>query len=335
MTTRLSDVVVPEVFNRYMVADTKEKSAIFQSGIMRTDGNVSGFLSGGGLTVNIPFWKDLDNTEANISTDNPATASTPRKVDAGRSVAIRQQRNQSWATMDLSGELAGSDPMSRIRSRVSDYWIRQFQRTLVNTLTGVFADNAANDSGDMILDIGSDSSGGVTAAELISAEAIIDCKQTMGDAADSLDVLIMHSVAYSRLQKLNLIDFIPDARGEIQFPTYLGYRVVVDDNVRKVAGSNRTKYWTYLVGAGAIAWGESPVSVPVEVDRKPELGNGSGQEILYTRRQYVMHPYGFRWMDATRTSNFPTNAEIATTNNWDRVFPERKQIALAALVTNG
>jgi hypothetical protein len=335
MTTRLSDVIVPEVFNRYMVADTKEKSAIFQSGIMRMDGNVSGFLSGGGLTVNIPFWKDLDNTEANISTDNPATASSPRKVDASKSVAIRQQRNQSWATMDLTGELAGADPMARIRERVSSYWTRQFQRTLVSTLTGVFADNAANDSGDMIRDIGSDSASAVTAAELISAEAIIDAKQTMGDAADSLDVIIMHSIAYSRLQKMNLIDFIPDSRGEIQFPTYLGYRVVVDDNVRAVAGSNRTKYWTYLVGAGAIAWGESPVSVPVEVDRKPELGNGSGQEILYTRRQYVMHPYGFRWLDASRASNFATNAEMAAAANWDRVFPERKQIALAALVTNG
>src|SRR5690606_35722888 len=102
-----------------------------------------------------------------------------------------------------------------------------------------------------------------------------------------------------------------------------------------VAGTNRTKYWTYLVGRGAIGWAEVPVTKPVDVDEKPDQGNGMGVSTLWTRRQFVLHPYGIRFTDTTVTEEFPTNAELATAGNWDRVVSERKQIPIAALVTNG
>lgn len=243
MTTRLSDVIIPEVFYPYMMKRTKEKSAIFQSGILRPDANMAAFLDGGGRTVNVPFWKDLDNTESGVANDNPATIAVPGKIDASKDIALRQIRTRGWAAAKLSAELAGDDPMQRIAERVSDYWVRQYQRILVATLTGVFEDNIANDGNDMVNDIGTDSSDAIDESELISAEAILDTAQTMGDASDDLDTLIMHSVVYTRLAKQNLIEFIPDARGEVRFPTYLGYRIVKDDGVSAVVGSNRTKYW--------------------------------------------------------------------------------------------
>ena len=335
MTTRLTDVIIPEVFYPYMMKRTKEKSAIFQSGIMRPDDSMSAFLGGGGRTVNVPFWKDLDNTESGVANDNPGSTATPGKIDSGKDIAARQIRTRGWAAAKLSAELAGDDPMSRIAERVSDYWVRQYQRILVSTLTGVFADNVANDSNDMVNDIGTDDAGAAVAAELVGADAILDTAQTMGDASDDLDTLIMHSVVYTRLAKLNLIDFIPDARGEVNFPTYLGYRVIKDDGVYAEAGDNRTKYWTYLVGRGAMAWADVPVATPVEVDRLPAQGNGMGVDQLWTRQQYIMHPYGIAWQDSSVAGEFPTNAELEAAANWDRVYAERKQIPISALVTNG
>jgi len=318
-----------------MLKQTKEKSAIFQSGILRNDANLAAFLTGGGRTVNVPFWKDLDNTESGIANDDPASTATPGKIDASKDVAARQIRTRGWSSAKLVAELAGDDPQRRIAERVAAYWTRQFQRILVSTLNGVIADNIANDSGDMVNDIGTDDAGDPTADQLISAEAILDTKQTMGDAADELDTLIMHSILFTRLQKLNLIDFIPDSEGRVRFPTYLGYRVVVDDGVNAVAGTNRTKYDTYLVGNGAIAWAEVPVATPVETDHKPAQGNGMGVDELWTRRQFVLHPYGIAWTDSSVAGEFPTNAELAIAGNWNRVYPERKQIALAVLRTNG
>lgn len=334
-TTRLSDVIVPEVFQSYMAKDTMDKSAIFQSGVIRTDGAFGALLSGGGRTFNMPFWNDLDNTEANVASDAPDQKSVPRNVTASKDVAARQYRTQSWSTMDLSGILAGSDPLARIRERVSDYWTRQFQSYLVATLTGVFGDNAANDSGDMINDIGTDGSGAVTAAELISAEAIIDTAYTAGDRSDIFQLLVVHPTVMKRLKKLNLIDFIPDSEGRIKFERYLGYQIVEDDGVRTVTGTYRTKYWSYLVGGGAIAWAESPPPNSVAVERDEAAGMGSGGETLFTRRQFLMHPPGIKWTDSSVTGNFPSNADLVKAANWDRVYAERKQIPIAALVTNG
>ena len=277
----------------------------------------------------------MDNTEANIASDDPAVESTPRNIGAGKDIARRQYKTQSWSWADLTGILAGDDPARRVADRVAPYWERQFQRTLVNTLTGVFADNDANDSGDMINDIGTDAGGAPAATELVSAEAILDTKQTMGDAGEALSTIIMHSVVRTRLDKLNLIDFIPDSQGVIKYPTYLGYRVIVDDSVRAVTGANRTKYWTYLCGPNLLGWAEVPAKNAVATDRDEQKGNGAGIETLYTRRQFVMHPYGIKFTDSSVAGEFPTHAELAAAGNWDRVYAERKQIPLAALVTNG
>ena len=288
-------------------------------------------------TANVPFWKDLDNTESNVANDDPSSTITPENLTTGKDIAARQVRTEAWSSARLSGVLAGDDPMQRIAELVSDYWVRQFQRILVATMHGVYLDNVANNSGDMVYDIGTDSADAITAAERISAEAILDAAQTMGDASDGLDTIIMHSVVYNNLAKLNLIDFIPDSDGKVKFPTYLGYRVVKDDGTKTITGSNRTEYVTYLVGRGAMCWNEAPTSPSpsIEVDRKPEQGNGFGVDILYSRRQFVLHPYGIKWADGSVAGEFPTNAELALAANWSRVYAERKQIPLAFLVTNG
>lgn len=334
-TTRISDIIVPEVFFNYMAKDTTEKTELFRSGIIRPDGELSAKLGGGGRTFNVPFWKDLDNTESGVASDDPSAFATAGTISTGKDIARRQLRTRAWSTADLAAILAGSDPMARIQARVTAYWDRQFQLILRNTLTGLFADNVANDSGDMVNDISNDSSATATSAELVSAEAIIDTAHTMGDNASSFRTLVMHSNVVKRLKKLNLIDYIPDSEGRVNFATYLDYRVVIDDGVRTVQGSNRVKYWTYLVGESAMGWAEVAPETPVEVHREPLAGNGMGIEYLITRRQFVMHPYGIKWTDSSVSGQFPSNADLATTANWDRVYVERKQIPIAALVTNG
>jgi len=333
--TRLSDAIVPEVFFNYMLKKTETKSNIFQSGVMRKDADIAKKLAGGGRTFNVPFWKDLDDTESNVASDDPSSDGTPLKITSGQDIARRQVRTQGWSTARLVSELAGDDPMDAISSRVSDYWVRQFQLIVVNTLRGVIADNVANDSGDMVNDISLDTADAIAAAELISAEAILDTAQTMGDSQMDLQVLIMHSVVYNRLQKLNLIDFIPDSEGKVRFPTYLGYRVVVDDGCPAIAGSERTMYHTYLLGADALAWTEVGVDMPVETDGDASAADGMGIEELWTRRQFVMHPYGIKFTDTSVAAEFPTNTELRTAGNWDRVYAERKQIPIATLITNG
>lgn len=332
---RLSDAIEPTVFSGYMSKDTMQKSALYDTGILRTDADLANKLAGGGRTFNVPFWKDLDDAEPDAASDDPDSHAVPGKLSAATDIARRIIWTRGWSTARLVSELAGSDPMRRISERVGAYWARRFDDACIAVMRGIFADNITNDAGDMVSDISSDSGTAITSAERISAEAVMDAAQTMGDAQSALQVLVIHSVVNNRLRKNDLIDFVPDSQGKMTIPTYLGYRVVVSDKVPAIAGTNRIRYWNFLIGANAFGWAESPVARPVSVENDESAGDGMGIETLWTRRQFALHPYGIKWTDTSVGGEFPTMSELRLAANWDRVYPERKQIPLALLITNG
>lgn len=334
---QISDVLVPEVWVPYLQLLTAQKSAFVQSGVIERSPLYDALLAGGGRTFNLPHYADLADTEANVSTDDGVGVddAVPEKITTGKEIAQRHNRNQVWSAADLASALVGNDPLQAILARVSDYWMRQEQTYLIKSIQGVIADNIANDSSDMVNSVVIGGAGSLTAAHLFSAEAFLDAAQTMGDRSDDTVAVAMHSVVYTRAQKNNLIDFIPDSRGETDIPTFLGRRVIVDDGLPKVDdGNSHYEYSTYLFGMGAFAKGEGTPRVPVEVNREPVAGRGGGQEFLHTRIEWILHPRGFQWLAASQTDESPTNAELATAANWDRVY-ERKLVKLAELRTNG
>lgn len=340
--TQIADVVVPEVFTGYVQLLTAQRSAFVQSGVIETSPMLDALLAGGGRTFNLPHFKDLDDTEANVSADQAADVqsggandATPIKTTTGQEIAQRHNRNQSWSSADLAAALAGADPMESIASRVADYWVRQQQRYLISSLQGVFADNIANDTGDMVNSIVIGGPGTVTDAHLFSADAFIDTAQTSGDFAEDLVAVAVHSVVFSRMQKLNLIDFIPDSEGRIQIPFYLGRRVIVDDGLPVVDdGNGHFEYSSYLFGTGSVAAGVGSPRVPTEVHREPLAGQGGGQEVLTSRVEWILHPRGTAWLGASQAGESPTIAEMQLAANWDRRF-ERKLLRIAELRTNG
>lgn len=329
---RISDVVVPAIFAPYTQVMTQEKSRLVRSGAVTVDSPLSALLSGGGSTFNEPSFKDLENDAENTSSDDPAVFSSPNKIGTLTEIQVRLSRNNSWSAMDLTGDLAGADPMMAIANRVSDYWVRRMQLAFIATLTGVFADNTANDSGDYTYDIsGASFVDGVTN---FSAEAYIDAQGTMGDSQDALSMVMMHSIVYNRARKNNLIDFVSDSvnGNAVSIPTFLGAQVIVDDGITKSGGV----FHSWMFGPGAFRWGDGAAKVPVETLRVPSAGNGGGQDIMWSRVEWCIHPVGHAYTGTYATGG-PTNA--ATANNlaaaasWNRVFPERKQIKIARLIT--
>jgi hypothetical protein len=226
--------------------------------------------------------------------------------------------------------------MDSIAQRVAYYRQRRLQAAFVATMTGVFADNAAAPSGsehvlnDMTVDIsGASYQTGVTD---FSADAFIDAVTTMGDSEEDLGITMMHAIVYARAQKNNLIDFIPDSLGVVRIPTFLGRRVIKDDGMPKSSGV----YETWIFGAGAVRLGQGSPKVPTEVFRNPEAGNGGGAETLYNRWEWIIHPVGNKYAGTTSKGG-PTNAgtsnNLAHAGSWQRVYPERKQIKIARLIT--
>lgn len=337
--TRIADVVVPARFTPYAQQRTQEKSRLIQSGAAVVDPILSANLDGGGLTFNEPSFKDLDNDAENVSSDDPAVQSSPKKIGTATEIQVRLSRNQSWSSMDLAGDLAGADPMEAIANSVANYWVRRQQAVFVSTMKGVFADNAAAPSGgdthtqnDMTRDLSGLNSGVYSAGVTdFGGKGFIDATLTMGDSMEDLTLVMMHSIPYATALKNNLIAFktVSDNQNAVQVPTYLGREVIVDDGVPFSGGV----FETWLFGRGALRIGMGSPKVPTEVDRKPENGNGAGQEILYNRVEWVIHPVGHAFIMGSIPAGGPTNANLATAANWSRVFPERKQIKMARLIT--
>lgn len=352
---QVSDVIVPEVFTPYLQQQTEEKTNLIDSGVLVVSPVISNLLAGGGQTFQVPSFQDLDASDStgaeNVATDSLAdiqTASfqngtptdanrgdaTPQKIATTREIAARLVRNQSWSATNLSGELAGADPMSAIGSRVGNYWRRRLQSLFVSTFNGILADNAAAPSGsdthtqnDLINDItGGSFIDGVTN---FGADAVEDTLLTMGDSMNDLGAIMVHSVVYTRMKKLNLIDFIPDARGETNIEVYRGMRVIVDDAMPRTGAI----YDSWIFGQGAAQLGEAAHDRPVAVHTEELAGNGDGQEILTTRKVYAIHPTGHAYIQGALPDGGPSNADIETAANWSRRYPERKQIKFACLRT--
>ncbi len=328
--TRIADIVVPEVFNPYVVERTNELTNFYLGGAVEIDPLYDIVAQQGGRKVNLPYYKDLSGSDEVLS-DSAPLALNP--VEADRDVAAILMRGKAWGVNDLAKAVNAnrSDPTKVIGDLVAEYWARQQQTAMINILDGVISDNVSNNAGDMVHDISIEDGDNATAGNLFSGDALVDALGTLGDALDSVVGLAVHSTVYQNMQKQQLIDFIPDAQAQIQIPIYMGMRVVVNDQMPEVAGATSGfKYTCYLFGQGAFAQGNGAAPTPVEVERDAL----AGIDQLVTRRHYIIHPRGIAWQDSSVAGASPTNAELADATNWSRVW-NRKSVKIAALITNG
>lgn len=333
MTTRLSDLYNESVYRALDPVNSIEKTAIYTSGMV-TRNEALDFRVQTGITtqsgvINMPYWLDLGDTEANISNDDPTKLATPESIGMDSMKARVSFLNKSFGVADLASELAGGAPMQRIRNRFGAYWQRQFERRLISTLGGVMASNIADNAGDMVVDVS-----GETAYQMDS-DVVMEGRLTMGDAADKLTALVVHSMVYGQIHKE--VENVYDEILGVYVKRYAGLTLIVDDSV-PVAPANGVDstdgyiYTSYLVGAGAVGYGVGNPTVPTEIDRVAQGGNGAGIEAIIERQTYALHPLGFSWKGSENANNSPSLAGLETAGNWERKL-HRKLVPLAFLRT--
>lgn len=315
--TALADVIVPEVFSQYVINRTAELSALMTSGIVAAVPDVA---IEKGKTLEMPFWSDLDDDDEVI--DDTADL-TPGGIDADQDTAAVLIRGKAWGASDLSAMLAGDDPARAIGDLVAAWWARKQQATLISVLAGAMSTTVSG--GSMAAATLNISTLSPTTDRVFTPEGFLDACQLLGDAQDSLAGTLMHSSTYNLLLKDDLIDFIKPSEGGMPIATYLGKRVVVDDSCPKTSAG---VYTTYIFGPGAIGYVEGTPKTPSATWRD-EL-KGGGTEYLASRRKFVMHPRGVRWI-GTPSGPTATNAELATGAKWKRVW-EQKQVRIVRFI---
>lgn len=334
-TTLLSDIIDVVVYQDLPAVNSPEKTAFYESGIVVRNPMLDSAATAAGKTAELPFWNDIDPTDQpNLSTDNPATLATPAKVVQGEQIARKAFLNHGLSASDLASELAmGPRALEHVRNRFDTYWQRQWQRRLIASANGVLADNVANDAGDMVINVAAEATGSVTASTLFNRDAFTNAVYTAGDAADMMRAIAVHSRVMAQMVKNDDIVYIPDSQGQLTIPTYMGLRVIVDDGLTVTPGSTSGfKYTSVIFGPGAFGYGDGQPLVPVEVQREANQGNGGGIETLWTRKTWLLHPFGFQCVGVPASVSLSL-AELAAATTWDRVVA-RKNVPMAFLITN-
>lgn len=325
--TKISDVIVPELFNRYVVNRTMELSAFFQSGIVVNSPEFDRLASEAARTHNMPFFEDLQGESEAILED---VKMTPKKIGSQKDVSTTILRQNMWGSTNLSAALAGADPAKAIGDLVAGYWARDMQKELIAIQSGVFGTytpdggTATTPMQDHILDLSAMSSAD---AKKLSASAFIDACQLLGDAQAQLSGVAMHSATKSYLKKQNLIQTERDST-DVEFDVYQGRRVTVDDGCPV---DKNGVYTTYLFGNGAVAYGNgNPVGhVATEVDRDKQTGGGI--DYLINRKAFILHPRGIAYTGKVRANvETPLRSELAMAENWNPVY-EPKQLRIVAI----
>jgi len=331
MATLRGDVIIPEIFTPYIIEASTVRNSFLTSGVVTGLDALN--VTEGGDKVTIPNWKADLSGDAERLTDT--TSLTPGKITADKQVGVVLHRGRAWESRDLARLAAGSDPMGAIGAKVADYIANQQQKDLIATLKGVFGALGSSNSGAafaaLTVDAGGSGETNLGPRQIAAAEAILN------EDADRLGAIVVHPLVYADLKERKAIDFVTasDARvtatadndltglnafgGSIaaaytantQIPYYMGMRVIRSKDVPVDGSSPNKKFACYVMATGGVGTGQQ-AALRSEVDRDI-LAKSDAMSVDWHN---VYHPLGARWVGPVN----PTNADLATAANWEKVF---------------
>lgn len=314
--TLIAGVQVPVDYAQHIRELTTDLSALWESGIVKPEPRVQAeAASPGGATINMPFWNDLTGDDQVLG---DGVTITTTAITSGNDIAQKIGRAGAWASTDFAAEFAGSDPLEGIAVSIARWWARRHQDTMLSILEGLFGSGGTLVSTNL-LDITGE--GGTDA--VVSAKAILNAAQKLGDAKDKLTGIMMDSAVENVLRQNNLIsDFAAESTLGAPVKTYLGKRVIVDDKCPSDSGTHSV----YLFGEGAFAYADAMTKKPFESDRDVP----KSIDAYYSRKNFYLHPRGCAWQGAVMAGDTPTNAELADVTNWSKVY-DQKHIRIVRL----
>jgi hypothetical protein len=331
MATLRGDVIIPEIFTPYLIEASTVRNSFLTSGVVAGLDALN--VTEGGDKVTIPNWKADLSGDAERLTDT--TSLIPGKISADKQVGVVLHRGRAWESRDLARLAAGSDPMGAIGAKVADYIANQQQKDLIATLKGVFGALGSTNSGAafaaLTVDAGGSGETNLGPRQIAAAEAILN------EDADRLGAIVVHPLVYADLKERKAIDFVTasDARvtatadgsltglnafgGSVaaaytestQIPYYMGMRVIRSKDVPVDGSSPNKKFACYVMATGAVGTGQQ-AALRSEVDRDI-LAKSDAMSVDWHN---VYHPLGARYVGAVN----PSNADLATAANWEKVF---------------
>lgn len=305
-----------EVFTGMMQEADYWRTPIIASGIVQQDSSIMDLIGEKGNVATIPIYKPLNANESGMEALNNdgMTDNTPTEISGDKQTCMLIQRMKAFKAKDFTKELTGADPMTQIRNKIAGYYSQVWEIELMNIASAVLGVSTLSNH---VLDL-------ATQSKSIEAGTIYDAEQAaLGDMAEGLGLLVMHSMIYKEYKKMDMVDFDKYVvegviQKEITLPTIAGKHVLVTDNFTK----SGTTYLTYLFGEGAfLSCDKNNYKNQYTTNYDPETS--AGIEKFYTKQGKVLHPNGLSLAVDNIAKESPTKTELGTAANWSLKFNEK------------
>lgn len=330
----------PEVFSDYMAEQPTWNDRILASGILVQDNTIMDLIGEKGNVATLPFYVPIDAEEDPALNNDGETDNTPSEISGKKQTCMLIQRMKAWKAQDFTKELTKADPMTHVANSVNGYYQQVRTKDLMITVDAVLSlDAVKNHITDITATPPTSGSITVTDANKIDETTLIFAQQkAIGDSADTMGLLFLHSYIYARYKAMGLVDYnkytINNAmERNIELPTINGFIPFVSDRFTVDTSGDAVVYKTYMIGSGSVlTCDKTNYEDPYYPDYDPETKAGIRK--LYTKQGYVMHPNGFSLDVSKIAKESPTNAELGKKANWSLAFNE-KNIRMGMIKSNG
>lgn len=331
--TTLLDTIIPQNTERSVTLLTRERCGLIAAGICLHRPEFDALAGGRGQSVVMPFWKPLSGARQVLS---DTEALVVNKVSQGKDVAWIHEDANAFSANALVQMITGDDPIAVVEQQWADYWASETQTMVLASLKGVFA---APTMAESRLPIAAERIADQGPSTRLTGQTFVDATQLLGDGAEILTAVVMHSAVEASLRKQDLIETIMPSHGAPVLKYLQGRRVFVDDRMPNRPGTTDGRvYTTYLLGQGAFAFGQAPLDTPLQgghgtVGIEFDRDSLASDTIIVYRRRIILHPCGVAFSGNDLPTPSPTNEDLAFPDRWSRVW-EAKRIPLVMIEHN-
>ena len=117
--THLKDMIIPEVFDRYVRNNSMKTNNLISSGIIQNDDWLGGQLGQPGTKITIPYINDLDGKADNWTDTQDIGV---ENLTSGSQLGMKFYQTKAFGQTDISTLLSGAPIQDQIASRFSNFW---------------------------------------------------------------------------------------------------------------------------------------------------------------------------------------------------------------------
>lgn len=334
----VSDYWAPDVWIRGVREAFATFPSLWNSPAVAKNEQLQEIASGGGLTVNVPFFSDITDQDDELQIEDTAPATQGHGSD--KQIGVITNRVTKNGVSALSAAITGEDPVADMVGQLAMRKAKQRQKTAISILDGIFDTALASLSKDVgTLEVGASPA----ADKLIDGDLIIDGIAALGELSDQLrsGALLMHSTIRAALLKQDSTAFEKESMGAFTIETYKGMRVFVSDALRRAGTTSGYVYNTYILRPRYFGYGEKP-QVPdsgetvnvatLQFDADKDKNNA----YIWDRTRFLIHPNGMRYVGTPADADAgPTNAELAVGASWELAYGSANRTGGVRIRTNG